>query len=750
MDGRKLFQWPGAGSTSPERSAAGPAPEGTLDAAQPGAERSGADDAEPILTSDQKPGRLRHVRRGIGWCGRSLKLSVLAVGFLVLAFSGLVAALDFLWVTEQDVAYRGQHPDSQACHDQRQFAPILAQEKYEDVVQYGKTSAGEREAAADDVRVGKALGCVVQEHVIPAKPGNVWPNGKPVLDVRYYLSFVEFKEDGETYPLMMDGQEVAPGRFPATQVEALRDHLARLTAAHKSNYVIAFVHGWRGDARIGDSNVADLRIYAGHVAAFLAERCAETGQYCDTAVTAIYLGWRGAWLDEASLRVRFGPWTGVMMGRLAALPTLLTRRPVSEQIAPAVVSFLEGVDAELGLDRSDPRARSRNRMIVVAHSLGAHLMMVGLKQKFLDAIGRHQVGEVLRPPVGNLIVLLNPASEAANWTVLQRAVQERQKSLHSEAEPCCSGGGLFSIDQPPVLVSISAARTWPAGGLQYEDCKLLHRGGIKFATLSRLIRNHRGDYMADIRYDWATHDLFPAFMGDLRPAADTLDWIGFDLEGHGELGHDCIGHRDGHFSVAGRTLHILADIMRTMPFQNTDVERTRTIGQLDPPRPPATVLTEFTESPIPFGTTHELEIEGPDGTKRPDAGHRAVYRRISQAEYSDCAEVTGWLRRARERRKRAMGSGEAWDSDDHTRGASLTPVQSVWFRPGGALSSQFRHGLRYSGIRPISDANDPFWNVRALDTALSGHGGYVTTPLICAINQFVVDDVVAAHRGDGG
>ena len=179
-------------------------------------ERSRVDDAEPIPISDQKLGRLRYVRRGIGWFGRGLRLSVLAVGFVVLALSGLVAALDFLWVTEQDVAYRGQHPDSRACKDQRQFAAILAREKYDDVVQFGKTSTGERKAAEDDGRIGKALGCVVQEHVIPAKPGNAWPDGKPVLDVHYYLGFVEFKEDGESYPLRMDAQEVAPGRFPTT------------------------------------------------------------------------------------------------------------------------------------------------------------------------------------------------------------------------------------------------------------------------------------------------------------------------------------------------------------------------------------------------------------------------------------------------------------------------------------------------------------------------------------------------------
>jgi hypothetical protein len=279
-----------------------------------------------------------------------------------------------------------------------------------------------------------------------------------------------------------------------------------------------------------------------------------------------------------------------------------------------------------------------------------------------------------------------------------------------------------------------------------EDCKLLHKGGIKYTTVSRLIRNHRGEYIADIRYDWATHDLFPAFKGDLRPAADSLDWIGFDLEGHGEVGHDCLGRRDGQFSLAGGTLHLLAGIMRTVPFQNTDLERTRTIGQLDPQRPGFGLLTDSSaESPFPLGTTHEMDIEGPDGAKRPEAGHRAVYRKISDPEYSDCAEVTGWLRVARERRKRTKGSGEAWDSDDHSRGASLTPVQSVLFKPHAVLSSQFRHGLRYSGMRPISDANDPFWNIRALDTALSGHGGYVTTPLICAINQFVLDDIVAVR-----
>ena len=44
---------------------------------------------------------------------------------------------------------------------------------------------------------------------------------------------------------------------------------------------------------------------------------------------------------------------------------------------------------------------------------------------------------------------------------------------------------------------------------------------------------------------------------------------------------------------------------------------------------------------------------------------------------------------------------------------------------------------------PIVQADDPFWNVRAFDTALKKHDGYVSYPLICAINQLVMDDVAS-------
>ena len=78
--------------------------------------------------------------------------------------------------------------------------------------------------------------------------------------------------------------------------------------------------------------------------------------------------------------------------------------------------------------------------------------------------------------------------------------------------------------------------------------------------------------------------------------------------------------------------------------------------------------------------------------------------------------------------------GAFWDSE-----VLAPPEPGV---PGqGRPTAEFIHGLRLTGIAPITEANDPFWNVRAFDNALSRHDGYRLTSLICAMNQLVMDDI---------
>jgi len=522
---------------------------------------------------------------------------------------------------------------------------------------------------------------------------------------------------------------------PCTQADVLQTHLKSQIKLNRSNFVIAFVHGWRHDARVGDTNVADLRIYAASIAAFLARRCAIENRYCNTTVTAVYVGWRGARVDETWLRRKLGSPPESFIGKLAAIPetvaaafTLFDRKPVSEQIAPSVISLLDLVSNTIMLN--DGPKENDSRLIIFGHNLGGNTLAVGIKERLIKSIRELTPQTKLKPPIGDLAILLNPASEAANWTVLQRTVQERVSALRAQGHET----ELFQVDQPPVLISLTSARTWPAGGVRVEDCKLLISdwGKPRFPTLSKYIREHRGEYTSHIKYDWATHDLFPTFRGDFRPGADTLDWLAFDLEGRGEMGHDCLDYSQGKGSALGLFLHGLANIVRVLPFQNTEVEYTRTIGHLDPRRPVSGFLVgSIYESPRPFGTTHEMEIEWPGNEKQPDLGKRPIYRKISELAYSECASIQGWLTSVRTEHK-----GRGWDS---AGGIKRTPIDSK-------LDSQFRHGLLHSGMRAITHPNDPLWNVRALDTALSHHGGYVTKPLVCSLSQFVMDDITLSSH----
>ena len=91
-----------------------------------------------------------------------------------------------------------------------------------------------------------------------------------------------------------------------------------------------------------------------------------------------------------------------------------------------------------------------------------------------------------------------------------------------------------------------------------------------------------------------------------------------------------------------------------------------------------------------------------------------------------------WLTRAR--LARADRRGNFWDSADLSPG---------W--PGEhSPAARFLHGLQLTGMAPITRANDPFWNVRAFDNALSRHDGYRLSSFICALNQLVMDDITGA------
>ncbi|MBP1179815.1 hypothetical protein [Methylobacterium sp. PvR107] len=604
--------------------------------------------------------------------------------------------------------------------------------------------SNDEDAAIDrDSRWATRLRCALQRHRVSARA----PGGR---DLAYHFGFIEFQEDGEPYALVsregasdsaidsamlrhaMDTEMRAKG-MPATmvkpvitQLDALKKHLS--TGSH---YVIAFVHGWRHDARIGDRNVADLRLYAAHAARFLSQRCPSDPSVCDMDVTAIYIGWRGARVDERGLRRWFGDTIGGFFGNLSAGATLFDRKPVSEAIAPAAISALRTLETTLSAPGT------HNKLIVAGHSLGGNMLASGLKDDVIKAVRRHRFGETLPPILGDLVVLINPASEASKWTSIQREVWMKLADHADANTPAAEverDDGYFPTDQRPVLMSVTAALAFPAGGLRPGDCAWI---GLDvddaYAAARRKIRSRLSatDHMFDagVDYDWATHDLFPTFKFDFRPAAGFLDRVAARFEGRQPRGESCSAPAPVDLGAELLTLPLrtLSLLAATFPFQNTAREDSHTIGNLDPPRPAAGVLADAQPSAAPFGTTHELLGLDASGLER-----HHPYATLAD-DTLDCPRSDHWLTRARV--ARAARRGNFWDSADLVPGS---------FGESGP-AARFLHGLQLTGIAPITRPNDPFWNVRAFDNALSRHDGYRLSSFICALNQLVMDNITDAQ-----
>jgi hypothetical protein len=645
---------------------------------------------------------------GLVWNYIKRAVLVATVGLSVVVLVG-----NFLFSTPRDKAVRGGHPLSDECRDSPQSGwTILAQPEI---------GNDEANAVAQDVVWARRLACSVQTHAISA--------GTNEPSLSYHLAFLEYGENGDPFPLATT-PSAAPGTMNPSQLTALLNHLSQ----RASNYVVVFIHGWRHDSSIGDGNVADLRVYAAHAARFVAERQVQRDGFPRMEVTAVFVGWPGARVDERRIVRLFAavglPEVGYKLASVAAGITLFDRKPVSEAVGPGALSALRAIDRLLE-DKRAKNPETAQRMITFGHSLGGNMLATALRDHLVKRVGLHVPGSIMQPEIGDAVVLINPASEAANWTALQRAVSRRiaMRIEDGDMASLVAGHRFFPQEQKPVMISVTAARDWPPGGIRQSDCA----AAATNPPLRRVITESRNQADRGIEYDMPTHDLFPAFRFDFRPVADSLTrWAqGFAEEAYAD--DPCVLPQVRPIpGLLVRPVFWLANALRYFPFINTDQEQTRTIGHLEAPRPSEGSLVQYRTSERPFGTTHELI-----GLHPARSEVTLDYRFIGSHPRAACAPATGWLLRARQHKDKAP-FGSLWDS----RALAPLPEASgsgVFNRP----AAQFVHGFVNTGRAAITRANDPFWNMRAYDNALARHDGYLLSSFICAMQQFVLDDITA-------
>jgi dienelactone hydrolase len=251
----------------------------------------------------------------------------------------------------------------------------------------------------------------------------------------YLLGIVEFDDQGE--------QQVG------AQMDTLFDRL-RAESASQDLCIVIFVHGWEHNASWDDPNVEEFRTLLARLA--LTEDQHAPGMLGKPRkAVGIYAGWRGRSLEgnylatltfwnrkDAAGRVAQGS-VRELLGRARALHDTLNRTTWSGKL------LLAGAEAPKG----DPLRSTR--MLTIGHSFGGLIVWTALAQYYTDRAAVASMAGKLGgsdqdkaiPAYGDLVVIVNPAVEAASWEPVRKIVQDMR-------------GRDFAPWQEPVLVEVTS------------------------------------------------------------------------------------------------------------------------------------------------------------------------------------------------------------------------------------------------------------------------------------------------------
>ncbi len=198
--------------------------------------------------------------------------------------------------------------------------------------------------------------------------------------------------------------------------------------------MVVFAHGWKHRAWTCDNNVTCFRqtlssLHDTEVA--LADRDRRPPR----KIIGVYVGWRG-------LSSR---------GRLLTQTTFFGRKKTAHQVGSGAITELFVRLAQIrsqkhasirrlqreSEERGEPErpVDSNTRLVIVGHSFGGALVFSATSQLMMERLA---VGNVLPGPVrglGDLVVLVNPAFEAARYQPLHASATGSEQSFGSDQKP---------------------------------------------------------------------------------------------------------------------------------------------------------------------------------------------------------------------------------------------------------------------------------------------------------------------------
>lgn len=258
--------------------------------------------------------------------------------------------------------------------------------------------------------------------------------------------------------------------------------------------VVVFVHGWKHDGSLNDAYVTSFRDFLAKLSA--ARRSQSTAW--KRRVVGVYVSWPA----------NDGAWAGPLQNT-----KFWETRDRADRVARGreVSKLLTHLKKRFGYEKSQ-QGKEDGVLVTIGHSFGARIVFESVQQVIADNVveqgsakpGEACTGNVVCHPVsgfGELVVLLNPAFEAAQFNTFHRfSGGNWQKSVPPSSDILESWPQM----QPPLLLALGAindeATTWP--------WQIGHAGGP--TLLSTTLTNHD---------PFVTHDLvFDAKVANDKPA----------------------------------------------------------------------------------------------------------------------------------------------------------------------------------------------------------------------------------------
>lgn len=238
----------------------------------------------------------------------------------------------------------------------------------------------------------------------------------------YLLGFVEFDDLGWSWDRAQQEVVLATLEAEVERGDAL---------------MVVFAHGWKHDAQTCDNNVTCFRRVLREL--YETERALAGEKGTPRRIVGVYIGWRG---DSSR-------------GKVLKQTTFYGRKGTAHKVGSGAVTELLVRLKQIRERRHRRSPGSSTRLVIVGHSFGGALMYSATSQLIMErlALAASSPEDPRVRGFGDLIVLVNPAFEAARYQPLHATV----------------AAGAFPADQPPVFIIVTSqgdqatGRAFPIG-----------------------------------------------------------------------------------------------------------------------------------------------------------------------------------------------------------------------------------------------------------------------------------------------